>query len=320
MQQESPQKRTFWVARFARIYPLYLVALIVAFPILVKGVLEHSVALPLAIQSVVLSPILLQAWSPNAAVTWNMAAWTLSAEALFYILFPFLLGPLARLSQRVLVTGGVALLVTAGGVAVAQAQYAPSFVWQEAVTHLPAVRILEFVIGVILGIGFVVHGWRVPGRSAGFLLALAAVLLCIVPGLAPKNLIGNALLIPLFALLILALANGTGWTGRILSTRTAVLLGESSYAVYLLHLPLYQYYNRAADLVAPTFAVSLAGVFLFTIALVFVAIFAYRYIEVPARRQIRTVWKAHEDRKAVTPRLLLLPKGPIAASPTALHD
>jgi peptidoglycan/LPS O-acetylase OafA/YrhL len=34
---------------------------------------------------------LLQAWVPPAALTWNPVAWSLSVEALFCLLFPFLL-------------------------------------------------------------------------------------------------------------------------------------------------------------------------------------------------------------------------------------
>src|SRR5262245_35048532 len=64
-------RRTFWVARFARIYPLYVLALVIALPFYLRdgrpgGWLEPLLVVCLA-----------QAWLPGAAVAWNGPAWSL---------------------------------------------------------------------------------------------------------------------------------------------------------------------------------------------------------------------------------------------------
>ena len=42
-------------------------------------------------RGIVLTPFLLQGWSPNLATFGNTVAWTLSSEVMFYLAFPFLL-------------------------------------------------------------------------------------------------------------------------------------------------------------------------------------------------------------------------------------
>src|SRR5258708_37600251 len=96
--------KSFWRARFARIYPAYAFSLLVTAPFFFYAVLTMNIPffvwakshLKLA-SALVLS--LLQAWVPQAALTWNAVAWSLSVEAFFYVLFPFLVLFLVRCSQ-----------------------------------------------------------------------------------------------------------------------------------------------------------------------------------------------------------------------------
>ena len=72
----------FWEARFARIYPVYLLSLVMAF--------AFAGELALGTRAAVVAMV--QAWNPfnpDMAGAWNYPAWTLSAEAFFYICFPF---------------------------------------------------------------------------------------------------------------------------------------------------------------------------------------------------------------------------------------
>ena len=86
----------FWEARFARIYPVYFLSLMLAF--------WFERGLSLGTRLAVLGMV--QAWDPRAPQltgAWNYPAWTLSVEAFFYLCFPFLLPWMSRkLSTRVL--------------------------------------------------------------------------------------------------------------------------------------------------------------------------------------------------------------------------
>src|SRR5258708_3693928 len=97
--------RLFWQARFARVYPAYVLSLIVAAPFFFFA-LRH-LDLPFFAWSKVhfaaaciLTVVLLQAWVPQAALTWNSVCWSLSVEAFFYSVFPLLLRWYKSLSPR----------------------------------------------------------------------------------------------------------------------------------------------------------------------------------------------------------------------------
>jgi peptidoglycan/LPS O-acetylase OafA/YrhL len=90
------QKRRFWQARFARIYPVYLFSLIVSIPALIMFSPMTRQA-HLTFLALTANPLLLEAWFPRLLFTWNPAAWSLSAEAFFYLVFPFVLPRLAAL-------------------------------------------------------------------------------------------------------------------------------------------------------------------------------------------------------------------------------
>lgn len=88
------QTRRYGVARMARVYPVYLLALGLT-----------AIWVPLEDWSLASFPqfVMLQSWTPAWPggawfENWNIAAWTLSIELVFYLTFPVLLVWLDRLS------------------------------------------------------------------------------------------------------------------------------------------------------------------------------------------------------------------------------
>jgi peptidoglycan/LPS O-acetylase OafA/YrhL len=83
----------FYQTRFARIYPTYLFSLVLTFPFFYFGPLNmHVPFFYFAEQHFALSAVLvllLQSRVPQAALSWNAVARTLSVEAFFYAIFPF---------------------------------------------------------------------------------------------------------------------------------------------------------------------------------------------------------------------------------------
>ena len=236
-------KRQFWQARFARIYPVYLFSLLISVGNLLHFwpvIQQHR----LGALTLVSYPLLIEAWFPQILLTWNPVAWTLSAEAFFYLLFPFVLPLLEKLEWRslrlclacfwlssLIFTGSYVLLHPDGVVHTTIADN--QLFWLGVIKLNPIIRLPEFLLGMGVGSAFL----RLPSRVRNWPIALGAllVLLGVVFGrYIPYPVMHSGLLAPAFALLIFGFATQPAWT-RVLAAKPLVLLGEASYSLYLLH-------------------------------------------------------------------------------------
>ncbi|WP_101523488.1 acyltransferase family protein [Nocardioides houyundeii] len=218
----------FYGRRFARIYPAYIGAWVVALVLLVvTGAGLSGVDL--------LPPTLLQAWVPDedAYFATNAVFWSLSVEAFFYAMFPFIFPVLAR-RGRASLTGICAACVGATwAVAVIADQFKGDDTRLWAMAIFPPTRLPEFVLGMALAL-LVRQGFRVPvSLWWPALLSVGAVGLA---GVVPDAYSRVAVTVVPFALLVYAGAV-TDIAGRatVLRSRTLVELGVWSYAFYLIH-------------------------------------------------------------------------------------
>lgn len=272
--RDSTTLWAFWQSRFARIYPVYFLSLLLAW-----WFQTHlAVVQRLAVLCMV------QAWNPFApdlAGVWNYPAWSLSAEAFFYLAFPFVLPWLSQLTRPSL------LSITCFLVAISVFGHTITQVLGN-VNHssgfgrflpLPLIRLPEFLIGMALGQLFLRSGpaYR-PIRVYGAVLA-TLVLLSL-----PIGSWVSFVIIP-FALLTYDLASGGGPVARLLSTPVMLLLGGASYAIYLLQYPV-RAWVRLLFSMAPANLWSL-GQILTPIILIFFSIIVFRLWEEPWRRTLR---------------------------------
>jgi peptidoglycan/LPS O-acetylase OafA/YrhL len=82
-------KREFWLARISRLYPVYLLVLLISFPMVADE--WHARSHAEFWQGIILTPFVLQGWSPSVATFWNTVAWTLTSECVLYLAFPWLI-------------------------------------------------------------------------------------------------------------------------------------------------------------------------------------------------------------------------------------
>src|SRR5215211_5654448 len=156
--------RRFWRRRFARIYPAYLVGVALAVVLVDRPPLGPLLA----------NLALVQAWIPDLDYSFGVSSpnWSLSCEAFFYALFPFVAWRAAALAP------GRALRLLAGWWLVTNAAtVALSTVSADVAYADPLLRSGEFALG-ILGALALQRGWRPPlglGAAIALVVGLTAV-------------------------------------------------------------------------------------------------------------------------------------------------
>ena len=330
-------RREFWLARFARIYPAHLLGVLMLAPFIAYAhfaSLPPSAAAGKVATEATLALTLTQAWVPGEWPIWNGPAWSLGAEAFFYALFPLLGIWILRIRGRWLPVALIAFWMLAL-IRPASNIMINSLSWAPIGYANPLLRLPEFLMGIALGRLFITYGrWRFGGILAntglfGFLAVIGIGVLGINGFLARTALrfvnvpfLYEALLLVFLALLIYGLAHGRGILAKLLSLPVMLALGEASYAVYILQIPVAAWVkglteHRMDPMMMPNikFFDSLPYFLAYLAILVMVSIISHRAIESPARTAIkRTFGRKGRERTVVdasaTPPV---PVAPVAA-------
>jgi len=260
-------KQEYWrfaAARFARIYPSYLLGLLILLPLFAwRFIHTWDLIDPLKeAGTAFLNFTLLQTWLPSTALTWNDPGWSLSNEAFFYACFPIvgvllwrakgagklwtiglllwalsLAAPVAGMLIPIHGYGDIVATVPDGTAISAPSNLATIFCTN------PLMRIPEFCFGILLERVF--SNLQNRGSSLfgkGYYLYLPGILAVIlVLGQAdriPFPTVHHGLLLPAYSCIILGFALDGGVLARFLSMRSMVFLGNASYSVYILHVPI----------------------------------------------------------------------------------
>jgi peptidoglycan/LPS O-acetylase OafA/YrhL len=306
----------FWVARIARIYPVYLLGLALGI-VIESQVAKHSLTGTIGLA--VTTPLLLQAWIPALVTTnsWDPPSWSLSNEAFFYLLFPAIVVWMARWTSRQLRLAAVVswlayCVLPLPLVLFANVHYGvnhwPWWLPQYVLFDNPVMHAPEFVMGVALGLYFLKRVNMASETAATItitrasvvtsqdllLVALAFIVIVECIFVAPLLPLGFNIAMsadPFIAVMVVTVAHGQGIITRLLGNRWCVWLGEVSYGIYILHWPIWQLFAAFTIhlLHIPTYMPVLFPIYLVVVLLGAGA--SYTYLERPARRAIRHWWE-----------------------------
>ncbi|WP_166790517.1 acyltransferase family protein [Cryobacterium tagatosivorans] len=303
-------KRDFYRNRFARVYPLHLVTWAMAGVVILVGGLFVDPWVALA------SLALVQSWIPLEAVYFSMngPSWSLSAEAFFYAVFPWVARPIRRASTLGLARGmfglyAVIVVVTIAGHILLRGGPTVAFFYVN-----PLYRLWEFLIGMSIAV-FVQRGWRTRiglpislSLVSMVFVAVAGLNFLIENGIGPVSVLGmrslpnditSLIMVPFFVLLIGSAAS-SDLRGKRSHLRSPLLmsLGKWSFALYLTHLLLVSLLSMVVPRGMPWQLSTIVAVLTVLSAIGISALF-YRHVEHPLEARLRAPRKRAQEVAAV---------------------
>lgn len=261
-------RRKFWLARVARIWPLHVVTCLLWIALIFN--FDRSAYFPgiLGLAKLVANLLLLQSWVPvhDWALSFNGVAWSISTEFAFYAMFPLLIALWQKSWHQLLLCQALIILLTISACtfyAISGSDDYPGVGLLGLLYFNPVVRIFEFSIGIGLTILVREIAAAKPTLSnwQWLVIELAALLAAAVGLLAAANFsgIGQTLGAPaayyfakeglwlFWAILIGVFALSRGPLTRLLSFRVVVFFGEISFALYLCHALVIHYLENYTD-------------------------------------------------------------------------
>ncbi|MCP4292547.1 MAG: acyltransferase [bacterium] len=295
--KKSFSTRRYLQARFARIYPVYLVALFVATALSYGKIYNWGYGVN-NLKAFFLNLTLTQSWVPPYPLSLNDPAWSLSVEAFFYLSFPLLFFAIrsSEISGRRLAAWALCLYVITQ--LILSHYMSPQFykgfpsASHDLLYYFPLVHFCSFVLGVTGGHIFIQNSEKFQQKGGlPFAVFLTALLLTFA-SLQFQPQIDRWSSIPLvfdasfysliFIVFIMAVAYSDNFLTRAFSWAPFVVLGNSSYALYILQKPFNLVFHKlllpySGDTPSQQFSVYL-------ILLILISVATYYLIEKPAKK------------------------------------
>ena len=295
--------REFLVARFARIYPACFFSLAIALPaFLYVNVRTHAPITSVASYALA-SLLLIKTWLPfvswDGVTAWNGPMWSIETEFFFYLCFPFLIRPLSKLNlfRSWVAWGSLAVVMTALSLAYDTAltrDGGEAFKGAFELFHSsPYFCVLEFAFGIVT---YNIASQMAPAQIESIKRQMVwAFPMLVVSYIAlnvsmPTMSVFHGLPAIVFSLIILGSYTEAGIL-KALGSATFVYLGEVSYSLYLLHIPVREIFQLSERVIKPLATLEHAAPPVFAALIISaslgLAAACYKYVEAPMRKKIR---------------------------------
>ena len=252
----------FYWARLARVWPVHFVCLVAGIAVVPAAFWLSADGVTFSILG--LQVVLLNAWVPieRFVFGFNHVAWTISVECFFYLVYPILLMHLnttwrSKLGATALLLVALTLLSYWTDIPALGDPSRPNDVSALALLYAnPLARLFEFTLGATAAMLWRRYRGRMRMRMSTATLIEVALLCAIAVDLywaghrasvwaseigsrafdwrvLTSTPIGTGACL-LYAVLIVSLADGSGLIAKALALRIPMLLGESSYSLYMI--------------------------------------------------------------------------------------
>lgn len=278
--------KQYFINRFARVYPLYIFAIVLILFIKFFRLIN--------INELILNVTMLQSWVPNMALTLNYPGWSLSVELFFYICFPLIFKYLRNKSFNFSAVIILLFWITSQIFyqLIALDKIGIPVYSIKDVQYQPVFHLNEFLVGILTGLWFIKSSKQYTSNFTNTCLVVLLIIVLIFLLKKPIDLsYHNGLLAIIFAPLIFLISTNKGVISIFFSSKVFVYLGEISYGIYLLQYPIWKalsdyrlekYFGITSNQSDNTL------VFLLRLTvLILLAAFSFKFIESPMRNLIR---------------------------------
>ena len=278
-------KRTFWVARIARVYPLHWLTLFIAAAlggyVVASGAMDWGKHFFAALT-------LTNAYVPEADYffSFNSPSWSLCCEQLFYICFPFFV-PLTKNYKKLLCVFLICGILALVGMYFTPEESIKGFWYVNPITRLP-----DFLAGMLL---FQLYEYLKTKDITSFqgsimeFLSIAVFLgFYLYAAEIPKVYRYSCYYWLPVAFVLMSFSLQKGIVSRLLSNRYLVIGGEISYSFYLIHLLVllpYAEWQKGSDYQISWY-ISVPVLFCIIVSL---SLLSYYYFEKPMNRLVKTL-------------------------------
>jgi peptidoglycan/LPS O-acetylase OafA/YrhL len=279
----------FFVARFARIYPLHFITMLVSIPAFYSGG-----------KNLLYNVLLLQSYIPNQHVffSYNAPSWSISDEMFFYVMFPTLMIFLHKISNFLKTIFLLAFITLILLLNVLLIDLVKIHYW---LYISPFVRVFDFILGILLFdlVLYLKNKKSTLKQSLFNFLEVAGIATLVIFFIFHNNIpisyrFSIYYWLPMCMIIvgvshIFIFNESTTWISKILSWKILVYLGEISFGFYLINYLVLIYANKFNGLFGLHIKNIPYAVETFIITLI-VSIFAFEYIEKPLNRTIKNMF------------------------------
>lgn len=243
--QFTISKRRFWLLRFARIYPIHLLVLLILIVFKFPTYVDQNVPIELVVSSAIGTSLLIQAWVPAWIPMWSWPTWTISAMIFLYLVMPYIIAVLSRLSRRQLIIALIAMPVLSILPTIVYAIMMDMGIPWNMNTELffnnfPLFWVPYFAAGMLITRIFSLNRFSASQQTPSlfawgdFAFIIVIIIACIPDIKQPMQLfIRQGLLMPLYIVFILDLARGKGIMAKVFTLPGSKFLGETGFSLFI---------------------------------------------------------------------------------------